>query len=322
MSLVGDDRSNNDEIREVSDSFTLSANVGGSFALDGPSISRLIRSAVSRFESAGAVVNPSSRLPHYASLFDRERATDESESVRDVALLEALQFVAISDSLDADRLRSLAGHLSIAASGSIDAGQDRQDCKARSLQFELFLLSCLQAAGLKVEAREPDIMVTTSRGANIAIAAKRLRSTAKLSKNLRKGRSQVLRSKVDGLVAIDLSFLEAIQKPVYVRDFRHHQIVSKVVLDQFVHVNAKTVMALLAGTAVVGVLFHYGAVVHSLEPHSMVVSRRWLLLQTQAPPVNDATHEIIERLQIIGRGSPEAASGPESKVVNYSVKKS
>jgi hypothetical protein len=149
----------------------------------------------------------------------------------DTALLETLQFVAVSEAFGNDLLAPLAGDLSVAAGGSVDASDDRHDCKGRSLQFELFLLGCLHASGLMVEKREPDLVVRTSTGATVAIAAKRLRSETKLVRNLRKGRSQVVRSQTGGLVAIDLSFIESIRKPAYAREARHHQVVSKVVLE-------------------------------------------------------------------------------------------
>ena len=56
----------------MTDSFTLSAEVDRSSALHNPGVARLIRTIVSRFQKAGAVVNPSSRLLRYASLFDAD----------------------------------------------------------------------------------------------------------------------------------------------------------------------------------------------------------------------------------------------------------
>lgn len=131
-------------MREITDSFTMSAEMNSSSALDNPAVACLIRTVVSRFQRAGAVVNPSSRLERYASLFDADPPTDDASGqwAWDTALLEALQFVAVSEAFGDDLLPQLAGDLSVAAAGSIDASNDRHDCKARSLQFELFLLSC------------------------------------------------------------------------------------------------------------------------------------------------------------------------------------
>jgi hypothetical protein len=178
-------------VREVTDSFTLSAEIEGSSALDNPAVARVIRAVVSRFQEAGAVVNPSSRLERYASLFDTDPPTDDASRqwALDTALLETLQFAAVSEAFGDDLLPQLAGDLSVATAGSIDASNDRPDCKARSFQFELFLLSCLHASGLTVERREPDLVVRTATGMSVGIAAKRLRSETKLVKNLRKGRS-------------------------------------------------------------------------------------------------------------------------------------
>jgi hypothetical protein len=57
-------------MREITDSFTLSAAIDRSSARDNPAIARLIRTIVLRCRAVGAVVNPSSRLPRYAALFD------------------------------------------------------------------------------------------------------------------------------------------------------------------------------------------------------------------------------------------------------------
>jgi hypothetical protein len=48
------------DVREVRDSFTLSAEMDSRSALDNPGVAHLIRTVVSRFQRAGAVVNPSS----------------------------------------------------------------------------------------------------------------------------------------------------------------------------------------------------------------------------------------------------------------------
>lgn len=142
----------------------------------------------------------------------------------------------------------------------------------------------------------------TSKGDRIAVAAKRLRSEAKLIRNLRKARTQIVRSQLPGVVAVDLSFVETIRKPVYVREWQQHQILSKVVLDAFVRDHEKVVMSAMAGTPAIGVLFHFACVVRSLTPVARMVSRRWLFLQTQPAPINEGTLEIINRLQEIGRG--------------------
>ncbi len=82
-------------------------------------------------------MNPSSRLQRYASLFDTDPPTDDTSGqwALDTALLETLQFVAVSEAFGDDRLPQLAGDMSLAAAGSIDASNVRHDCKARSLQF-------------------------------------------------------------------------------------------------------------------------------------------------------------------------------------------
>jgi hypothetical protein len=108
--------------------------MNSSSALDNPAVARLIRTVVSRFQKAGVVVNPSSRLGRYASLFEGDPTTDDTsgQSALDTALLESLQFVAVSEAFGDDLLSQFAGDLSVAVAGSIDASNDRHDCKARS----------------------------------------------------------------------------------------------------------------------------------------------------------------------------------------------
>lgn len=115
----------------------------------------------------------------------------------------------------------------------------------------------------------------------------------------------MIRSQTSGFIAIDLTFTESIRKPVYVREARQHQVVSRVVVDQFVRDNEPA----LTGTPAVGVLFHFASVVRSLAPVARMISRRWLCLQTQPPPANVATLEIMERLQAVGRPAT-SADGP------------
>ena len=79
-------------MREVTDSCTLSAEMDSSSALDNSAVAHLIRTVVSRFQKAGPVVNPSSRLERYASLFDTDTPTADASCqwALDTALLETL----------------------------------------------------------------------------------------------------------------------------------------------------------------------------------------------------------------------------------------
>jgi len=56
----------------------VSDTMDSSSALDNSAVAHLIRAVVSRFQKAGPVVNPSSRLERYASLFDTDTPTDDA----------------------------------------------------------------------------------------------------------------------------------------------------------------------------------------------------------------------------------------------------
>ena len=64
----------------------------------------------------------------------RQKDDAPGQQALDTALLEVLQFVAVSDACGEDMLHQVSEDLSVAAGGSIDASGDRHDCKARSFR--------------------------------------------------------------------------------------------------------------------------------------------------------------------------------------------
>jgi hypothetical protein len=292
-------------VDSVSDSFLLDAPIDATQRMRNDSIASLIRRVICDFEAVGVSINSSSRLHQYAALFDlslTEACADSLHSKLDLALLESLQFKAIRRCLDhAPACPELLLKIAEASGGSFDASRDKSDSRSRSTQFELFLFSCLLAVGVKATFGEPDVLVRGCEDRTIGIAAKRPRSEKKFLKCLRAGCRQIAMSGRDGLVAIDLSFIESLNKPIYIRDASKYQTLSKIIVDDFVLENMRRICTSAYEPLVIGVLFYYSGVMRTINEPVRLVSRRWLFLQTKAPPPDQDILLIIKRLQKLGQ---------------------
>jgi hypothetical protein len=289
----------------ISDSFSPLVTINPGKVVDNGAVARLLFEILQDFKKYGAVIHPSSRLLKYATLFSSNAAAANDESIHarlDVALLEGLQFCAIHRCiLSAAQCPKLRRNLSIAAGGAVDATSDKDECKARSIQFELFVLSCLRAAGLNASLEEPDLLVHLPEKPAVAIAAKRPRSDKKIFKNIRNARRQISGSRRVGIVTVDLSFVESLAKPVYVERAEQVELLAKVVLDGFVLENEQKIRDAAQDVSVIGVLFHFSGVVRSTRDSARLVSRRWVFLQTQPAPANEEALVIMRGLQDLRR---------------------
>ncbi len=292
-------------VESISDSFTLSVPINADSVFHNDAIAALIQQMLDDFKAKGVPANGSSRLCQYAALFNSSLNHAPSESIQeklDVALLETLQFETIRRMLHVGpECQSFRRDVAIALSGGFDASEDKPDCKSRSTQFELYLWAWLRLAGFTTTFGEPDLLVQMERENALAIAAKRPRSIKKLVKNLRSGCKQIANSNRDGFVALDLSFIKSLRKPVYVRQAEQHQVVSKIVLDGFVHEHQQEICRSVQSPQVIGVLFHYSSVVRALEVPARLVSRRWLFLQTRGSLLDENCARILRSLQAVGR---------------------
>lgn len=77
---------------------------------------------------------------------------------------------------------------------------------SRDLQFQLWLAAVSRKAGYEISLAEPDVILRDGEFA-LGLAAKRLRSVAKLDMRFKKASLQVARSGHPGIVAMDLSVL-------------------------------------------------------------------------------------------------------------------
>jgi len=269
-------------VEAISDSFSLFRRIDADRMARNDVVAALVREMLEDFKAYGVSVNPSSRLVQYAALFDSSiigTLSDEAHAHLDMALLEILQFKTIHRTLKraADYPTLLTG-IATAIGGNLDPSLDKADCKARSTQFELFVWSCLLAAGFATTFGEPDLLVRARSDRTLAVAVKRPRSQKKIFKNLRAGCHQIVRSRTDGFIAIDLSFVEYLSKPIYVSRAGHLEFLSKIVLDGFVSKNLEDIRRSVSAPFVIGVLFFYSGVIRTIHDAARLVSRRWLFL--------------------------------------------
>jgi hypothetical protein len=288
-------------VENIADSFTMAAPINAAKMMHNKAVASLIRDTLSDFSARGVRINESSRLHRYASLFETvlgEKDCDALHEQLDSALLETLQFEAIRRSMGGlPECLGLSASLLQATGGNVDSSLDRADCKARSTQFELFVWACLRAAGCEATLAEPDILCQTEIGNTLAIAAKRPRSEKKIIKNLRSGCHQIEKLNCDGFVALDLTFVESLCKPIFVREASQLLVPSMIILDGFVGEYAQEICNAVRGSCVIGVLFYYSVVVRAIRDPARLVSRRWIFLQTRKPPLDAAAMSLIRRFQ-------------------------
>lgn len=280
----------------VSDSLSLDVAAELSLCQDNRSTASQIREIIRGLVNLGANINPSSRLHQYAQMFEHD---DDSGSLSfDFALLESLQFLAIYRALST--MSDPSPWLPIVSSsvcGQTFAGDDRADSRARSDQFELFTMACLTMGGFQVMPKEPDLRAHIERE-EVAFAAKRLRSIPKLRRNLHGACAQLAKHKIPGFAVIDLSFVELVPKPVYVRRLEQQQVIAAVLLDGFAKQHEREILSAIQRPSVQGILFHASVVGRSVQPLARFVSRRWLLC---ASTDTKTSRQLIATFQSLGQ---------------------
>lgn len=86
----------------------------------------------------------------------------------------------------------------------------------RDQQFELYVAARLHMAGMSPSFVEPDIRSSLS-GWPFVVAAKRAKSRKGLLRQIRGGRDQIERTAIDGVIAVDYSFIAAAEQATYFR---------------------------------------------------------------------------------------------------------
>ena len=80
-----------------------------------------------------------------------------------------------------------------------------EESPGRDAQFELYVAAIAEKAGLRpVVCEEPDVTCVVQ-GVKFGVAAKRLKSLSQFGKRVRQGINQVSRTKLPGIIAVDIS---------------------------------------------------------------------------------------------------------------------
>lgn len=161
-------------------------------------------------------------------------------------------------------------------------------------------MACLSAAGFQVEKHEPDLRAQIGDTA-VAFAVKRLRSAVKLERNLGDAARQIAHHGLPGFIVLDLSFIERIEKPIYVHRLEHQQAIAAVMADGFAEENKRILFRAAKRPCVLGVLLHASLIGRSIDPVSRFVSRRWLLCTATDSSVARNLSVAIQRLGSVPR---------------------
>ena len=183
--------------------------------------------------------------------------------------------------------------LNLACGGPVLATSVQSDRKAQSAQFELFTMACLTMAGFQTLSSEPDLQACIG-GEEVAFAAKRLRSVSKFRRNLRSACKQLARHRIPGFAVIDLSFVESLQKPVYVPRLEQQQALAAILLDGFAEEHERDIFDVAHHSHVRGVLLHASAICRSVRPPARFVSRRWLLCRKRLRRSKKVDHGVSD----------------------------
>lgn len=152
---------------------------------------------------------------------------------------------------------------------------------ARDLQFELMLAASFRLVGYDVSLEEPDV-VLKSVLPWIGFAAKRPRSVETVQPNLEQASDQISRSRIPGVIALDLSLLMSPKNlPVTIGEPRNTEKRIIDTVDGFVHENYGLIANVIDQRWVFGLLV-YGSVLLQ-HPDRWVSTYRRLSVANLAP---------------------------------------
>jgi len=282
-----------------SDSFQPRIPVDRSSCLAGSELGQHVEQIIVQIEKLGIRVNRSSRLREYQELLSSNtpKFAEGEEVTFNWALLECLQFSVIVRSLEMLEANSCwLPKLQSAVTGATFANDDSESSRARSDQCELYFMGMLLHAGFAVELGEPDLLVKLSDKETLAMAVKRPRSEKKVFKNIRAGIRQLPIGGPAGVVAIDLSFIEHVAKPLYIYEAVNEQVPAAILLDGYARENWLDLLRAGRGPNTLGLLLHLSCGVRSLRPNLAMISRRWLFVANEFDPRVDKLTRAIQSL--------------------------
>jgi hypothetical protein len=267
---------------------------------------------VQRLRSAGVDINPSSRLAAYVreleAIIPLQYRTPPEEMLRRCHrslievedLAEAVE--AVSSSPEIVGWHGLAEEC---VGGAFLREDDARNVRPRNAQFELVLASLLRRAGYLPEFAEPDVLVKIV-GHEVAIAAKRPSSRAKVQKLAKEGAAQIIDRNLQGLVAVDMSVVaNPLNKHLVSTNFAAAQ--------RFVVEQARRLAQHVAGT--IGVRFGtthvFGAITRFTLPvweprqRHLSFANQWTIVALVPP--SDSRRVICEDLLARGLAAETAA---------------
>jgi hypothetical protein len=163
---------------------------------------------VQQIRALGVKVNDSSRLMRMKRVLDKGYVSPEDpdfpialESMRDMQHI-GFAFDQMNAQSECRRFRDVIRRL---LKDSPLPHMDREESTGRNAQLELYLAALCQRAGMgPVDYEEPDVTCVAD-GIKFGIAAKRVKSLDQVRKHVKKAAEQVEKSKLPGIVVLDLS---------------------------------------------------------------------------------------------------------------------
>jgi hypothetical protein len=153
---------------------------------------------------------------------------------------------------------------------------------AWDFQFEAYVAAVAQLSGYQIDFAEPDIIIHDG-ATRLGIAAKRPRGQNGVRRNLEKAVKQINKSGLDGLIALDCSFIVADGRSLTATTLQNAALAAKTLVQEFVERNVTNIRTISFGQNVIGIIFtlHMPATLVDEEwkrATQMVSAYRWTVL--------------------------------------------
>jgi hypothetical protein len=216
-----------------------------------------------RLTDSGVSPSSNSRISRYRKIIEsfldiatgRQRQTHMDWRLLHQAIFEVGQIeTIIEEFLKPPISPEWRSRVSELISGQTLPQTEKEQSKARDIQFELFVAARCRAAGYLVEPKEPDILVKDEHR-DFGIAAKRPKSPKTLERRIRKGSHQIDDSGMPGILAIDLSLIHNPENKILLFDKPGDDIeFVQRIADHFIQLNSRRIRSMVKLPNVFGVL--------------------------------------------------------------------
>lgn len=258
-----------------------------------------------RLKDLGIPVPPNSRLETYNRVLAAAVDPNRHSKVPTLpflarTLLETREMCTIVEAFSKKPITGFRERMRIVLGGNVLASADNQNSQARDTQFELYLAAVAMTSGICVELTEPDLLLTMD-GITFSIAAKRLKSEKLIKSNIRKAADQICRCGCPGLVALDISFIEQISKPIFVDTMSAASSLATVLADGFAHEYMPRIQSgrWIASDQVLGICFCVRAHCFLIPDHTPTSALRWTLVDLDRSSAN-AHVDLVKFANIVG----------------------